>query len=242
MSWIATAVIGSTVLGAGAAAYGANQQANAANTASSIQQQEFQQIQSQLNPFMQSGQATLGQINSGLAPGGQFNHMFGLQDFQQSPAYQFNLQQGQMAVDKAANARGGGNLYAPQTLQDISRFSQGLASNEFQNAFQNYQTGTNNIWNRLYNTAAGGQNAAANLGGFGTTTAGNIGNAVMAGGDARAAGAMGVANAVSGGVNSYANMAFLNQILAQQQAGQGGYVGGNVGMDFGGSIVPAYNQ
>lgn len=215
-----SATIGAgAILGGGAAIYGAQQQRGAADTASSIQQSEFQQNQANLQPWMQQGQMSLAQMGQGLQPGGQFNHMFNMQDFQQSPAYQFNLQQGQMAVDKAANAKGGGNLYAPQTLQDISRFSQGLASNEFQNAFSNYQTGVGNIWNRLYNTSQSGQNAAAGIGGFGTTTAGQIGQNTIGAGQASAAGTMGAAGAIGGGLNAFANNMTLQQILAQQQQG-----------------------
>lgn len=209
----------------------AQTQANAANNATQTQLQELQGISNNLQPWMQQGQTSLNQLGQGLQPGGQFNHMFGMQDFQQSPAYQFNLQQGQQAIDKAANAKGGGNLYAPQTLQDISRFSQGLASNEFQNAFSNYQTGVGNIWNRLYNTSQSGQNAAANLGGFGTTTAGQIGSNMIGAGNAQAAGQMGVGNALAGGVNNLTNLAMMNQLLGQQQQSSLGGFGGGGGID-----------
>src|SRR5437899_12683823 len=152
---------------------------------------------------------------------GMLAHQFGLQDFQASPAYQFNLQEGQKAIDKAANARG--NFYAPATLQDTARFSQGLASNEFQNAFQNYNTFQGNLFNRLSGLAGSGQNAAANLGGFGTTVGGQLGSNIIGAGNAQAAGQMGVANAVGGAFNQFGNQALWQQMLAQQQAPSTGF-------------------
>lgn len=146
---------------------------------------------------------------------GLLTRPFGLDQFQASPAYQFNLQEGQKAIDKAAAARG--NFYAPATLQDTARFSQGLASNEFQNAFSNYQTNMGNIWNRLYSLSSGGQNAAARLGGFGTTVGSELGSNIIGAGNAQAAGQMGVFNAVGGAFNQAGNNALIQQILSQQQ-------------------------
>src|SRR6266852_1438210 len=90
---------------------------------------------------------------AGMAPGGgpggfgSLTQPFGMAQFQQSPGYQFNLSQGQMAIDKAAASRG--NFYAPQTLQDVSKFSQGLASNEFQQGLQNYMGQNQQTYNML---------------------------------------------------------------------------------------------
>lgn len=146
---------------------------------------------------------------------GQLTHQFGLQDFQASPAYQFNLEQGKMALDKASAARG--KFYAPSTLQDIAKFSQGMASNEYQNAFSNYQTNMGNIWSRLYGLSGAGQNAAAQMGGFGAAAAGNAGNFGAQGANAQAAGQVGGANAITGGVNNYLNYQLLQQALARNQ-------------------------
>jgi hypothetical protein len=176
----------------------------------------FGQTQANLQPWMQAGTQSLAQLGQGLQPGGMFTHQFGLQDFQASPAYQFNLQEGQKAIDKAAAARG--NLYAPQTLQDISKYSQGLASNEFQNAFQNYRSSVGDVYNRLFNISQGGQSAAAGLGTAGQAYAGNVANLGMAGAQAQAQGTLGaygsLQDIISGGTNAY----IMNQILSQNQA------------------------
>mgnify|MGYP001593502506 CR=1 FL=1 len=215
MTWVATAVIGSTVLGGAAAYAGGKAQANAANHATDVQMDMFNRTQANMAPWMQSGNMALSQINQGLQPGGQFEHQFNLNDFQASPAYNFNLEQGKLALDKAAASRG--KYYAPSTLQDIAKYSQGLASNEYQNAFSNYNTGIGNIWNRLQTISGGGQNAAANLGTNATAVGGQIGSNIIGAGNAGAAGIVGGANALTGGVGNYLNYDLTQQILARNQ-------------------------
>jgi hypothetical protein len=156
---------------------------------------------------------------------------FSLADFQASPAYQFNLQQGQQAIDKASNARG--NMYAPQTLQDLSKFSQGMASNEFTNAYNMYNQNQGNVFSRLNTMAGIGQNAAVQQGGFGAASAGAQGNYGIMGGEATSAGYTGaVGNALNGGTQAYNNY-LQNQILQrQQQSTYGQQYGGDA---YGGS-------
>jgi hypothetical protein len=217
-----------SAMGADASRSAANTQADAAKQASQTQLQMFNQTQANLQPYMQAGVTPLSQLGQQFgtanAPG---NQPFGMQQFQQSPAYQFNLQQGQMAIDKAANARG--NYYAPQTLQDISKFSQGVASGEFQNAFSNYNTNQNNVFSRLNQLAAGGQNAAANLGGLRAGVGESIGGNQIGAGNALAAGQIGQANALAGGLSGLGNNALLYSLL-QNQGSQGLYGSGGGGM------------
>lgn len=150
------------------------------------------------------------------APGfGALLKPFGLEDFQASPAYQFNLEEGRKAIDKAAAARG--KYYQPSTLQDIARFSQGLASNEFQNAFNNYNTSIGNIYSRLANLSGSGQNAAVQLGGFGAQNAGATSNNLIGAANAQAAGTVGQANALTGGISQGLNAYWMNQVLQRQQ-------------------------
>lgn len=220
-----TAVIGgatllSGVMGASASESAANTQAAAADSASQLQQQQYQQTRSDLMPWQQAGQVGLNQL-TGMLP--QFTQPFGMQQFQESPAYQFNLEQGKKAIDKAAASRG--MYYAPSTLQDIAKFSQGMASNEFQNSFNNYNTNLNNIWSRLYGLSGTGQNAAAQTGGFGQNMATNVGQNIMGAGNAQAAGTVGAANAISSALGQGTNAYLMNQILQQNQAPIG-YTGG----------------
>jgi hypothetical protein len=230
MTWVATAIAGSAVLGGVASYAGGRAQANAANHATDVSAQQYQQTRSDLMPWQNAGNMALSQINQGLQPGGQFSHQFGLQDFQASPAYNFNLEQGKLALDKASAARG--KYYAPSTLQDIAKFSQGLASNEYQNAFSNYNTGINNIYSRLYGISGQGASAANQTGQYGTQVAGQIGQNITGAANAQAAGMVGVANAATGGVGNYLNYDLTQQILARNQGssvGNNSLVGQGVG-------------
>ena len=127
----------------------------------------------------------------------------------------FRSDQGLKAIDKASAARG--RFYAPATLQDVGKFSQGLASNEFMNAYNMYNTNMSNIWNRLYSLSGTGQNAAAQTGAFGATMANNVGNNLVGAGNAQASGMVGAANALSGGVGNAVNNYMLGEILARNQ-------------------------
>lgn len=56
-------------------------------------------------------------------------------DFQESPAYKFELERGQEAIENSAAARGLG--VSGNTLKDLTSFGQGLASTYYQQAFNN---------------------------------------------------------------------------------------------------------
>jgi hypothetical protein len=242
MSWIAVAIGGSALIGGLTSSMSANKQSKSADKASQIQMDMFNRTQTNLQPWMQSGQAALGQLNAGTAPGGQFMQPFSLDKFHESPGYQFNLQQGQQALDKASAARG--NFYAPQTLQDTAKFSQGLASNEFNNAYNMYNQDQGNIFNRLFAMSGSGQNAAANIGGFGTNAANNVASNTIGSGNAQGAGIMGIGNAANTAIGQGYNAYLLNQILGSQQMGSYGgglnSIGGSpstgVPSNFGGGL------
>jgi hypothetical protein len=146
-------------------------------------------------------------------PSGSLLKPFTLADFEESPGYQFNLQQGEQAIRKAAAARG--NYYAPQTLQDISRFSQGLASNEFQQALQNYRAQQGDVYSRLFGVTGLGQSAAAQTGAAGIQTGQGIAEAQLQGGAARAGGIIGGTNALLGGLGDIGQQIQLRNILTQ---------------------------
>jgi hypothetical protein len=143
-----------------------------------------------------------------------------------TPGYQFALDQGQQAIQNSAAAKG--NLLSSTALKGLDQYSQGLASTNYQQTYQNalgeFQQSYNIFnqnqakqFNTLQTLAGSGQNAAtasAQLGGqaAGQTagallgTAGQVGQAIEAGGQARAAGVIGAANAwqsaLGGGVNA----------------------------------------
>lgn len=102
-------------------------------------------------------------------------HQFSAADLnsQLAPNYQFMLQQGQMANQRAANALGGG--FGGNALQGLNKFTQDYAGNAYQNAFQNYQAQRQNIYNNLASIAGIGTTSAGQLAGLGSAYGGNIG-------------------------------------------------------------------
>jgi hypothetical protein len=112
-----------------------------------------------LSPYMQGGNQAMGQLTAGIAPGGQFNQPFTAQMMgQYSPAYQFQLQQGQQAAQRAAAAQGltgsGG------TMKALNRYAQDYSNTAFGSAANLYNTQQTNAFNRLSTLASGGQQAA----------------------------------------------------------------------------------
>ncbi|SFI84479.1 hypothetical protein [Albimonas pacifica] len=109
--------------------------------------------------------------------------------FEATPGYQFQLEQGQQAIDRSAAARGG--LFSGATMKASQRFGQGLAAQEY-----------NTYLNRLAALAGTGQAATGATASAGQASAANTGNALMTAGQARASGYSGMANALSGGVQN----------------------------------------
>lgn len=70
MTWVAIAVGGAAVLGAGASYAGAKKQSGAAKDAANLQMQQFQTINQQQQPFIQGGYGAMSRLNTllGLNP------------------------------------------------------------------------------------------------------------------------------------------------------------------------------
>lgn len=64
MTWVAVAVGGSALVGAGASLYGANQQSKGATNAAKISQQQFATTNAQEQPFIQSGYSANNALSS----------------------------------------------------------------------------------------------------------------------------------------------------------------------------------
>lgn len=215
---LAAGVAGAAISGS-AAKSAAETQAGAAENAQQISENEFNTITQQEQPFMQGGYGALSELNQGLGIGapsasagglgyGSLTAPFTAQNFQQlSPAYQFQLQQGQQGVLNQ-DATGQGAL-SGATMKDLIGYNQNYANTAFNNAFNQYQTQNQNIYNRLSGIAQLGQNAAANTGQQGTSLAGQAAQSATNVGTAQAAGQIGVANAAAGGLSSLSALPWL---------------------------------
>jgi len=89
-----------------------------------------------------------------------------------APNYDFQLQQGQMANQRAGNAAGG--ALGGNALTGLQRYTQDYAGGAYQNAFNNFQNQRNNIYNTLSGMANIGLNSAGQLVSLGNTYGSNL--------------------------------------------------------------------
>lgn len=237
--------IASGAIEAGGAESAAQTQAAAEEQAASIQEQEQQNIIGLEQPFVGAGEGALGQlqyllgegtpgqngepVQMGSAGTGGVSGGYGslLTPFtaanmaQYSPAYQFQLQQGQAGLLNSTAGQGG--PISGAALQSLSQFNQNYANTAYNSAFNQYQTQTSNTYNRLANLANLGQSAASQTAQSGTTLAGNIGSAVAGAGAASAAGTVGAANAIGGSLSNIGSLGLLYSLQNQNPSSAGSF-------------------
>lgn len=244
--FVAGAVVVSGAMGARTARKAGKVQAEAAETASQLQRDTaaeqldlqkrmYEEGVARQQPFLEAGQGALNQ----LIPLASQYTQFGMDQFQQDPGYQFRLEEGMKALDRQAAARGG--LISGSALKAAQRFGQGLASQEYQNAFNRYQVERTAQLQPLQSLAGVGQTTAQQIGAAGQQygqagsnvlgqMASNVGNLMTAGAQARASGYVGGANALTGalgtGLNFYQNQQLVNALRGGAGGAQYGSFGG----------------
>ena len=215
MTWVAAAIGGSALLGAwgaskqaGAASNAADLQYKATQDAATQQREMFDILNAQQAPYRAAGQASLTKI-SDMMP--YLTQQFGPEQLKSNlaPNYQFMLEQGLGAQNQAMNVGGGGsNINRAGT-----KFAEDYASNAYQNAFNNFQTGRSNIYNSLASIAGLGQTANAQTSSLAQNTAGNLGQLAVGGAQALGSGQIGAANAYAGGLQGIGNAGYLASMM-----------------------------
>ncbi|CAB4172802.1 hypothetical protein UFOVP953_6 [uncultured Caudovirales phage] len=218
MTWVTAAVIGGSAAlnaytaskQADAAKQAAQMQADAANRAMEIQQAQFDRINEQQRPQRELGYKGVSQI-SDMMP--YLTKQFGPQDLQAglAPNYDFMLSQGQGL--NAAKANQAGGMIGGNALQGLNQFTQDYAQNAYQNAFNNYQTGQTNIYNRLAGIAGIGQTAQGAVNAAGSNLANNLSSLGVGSAAATGSGLIGAANAYSNAGSNIANNATLASLM-----------------------------
>lgn len=187
--WVATAVIGSAVLGAATQVYtsskAAGVQKNATDKAAQIAQDQYKQTRTDLAPYRQAGEAATTDLQSRL-PFLTSPIVMDQNALEQTPGYQFTKTQGLKAVQNSAAARGLGVSGA--ALKGAATFATGLADNTYKTQFDIENTNRTNAFNRLKGLIDTGAGAAAGGGVIGTKAAETAAGATVAGGNAQAAG------------------------------------------------------
>lgn len=149
-------ILGS-VLGSRGSSKAAKAQTNIAAAQQRLEDAQYQQSRADNMPWLTTGRQALNQLSAMTQPG------FDYRQLEQDPGYQFRQQQGENALSRAMAARG--MLNSGAALKEAARFNQGLASDEFTNAY-----------NRLSGLAGTGKTAAGNLASLGSQYMQSAGN------------------------------------------------------------------
>jgi hypothetical protein len=231
MSGVATAIVGSAVVGAYAAKKSGDAQADAAGKAANaevqsnreniaFQKEVFQQQREDNAPWREVGAASLEQLNQGVQSGefqpGEFNFKF-----KEDPGYQFRKQEGINALDASASARG--RLKSGAQQRAVTRFGSNLASQEYGNAFNRslteYKTDASRKqgqFNRLASLSNVGQVANSADQAARSEMASNVSASTTASGNALARGAINKGNARASayqGIGQSINQGAQNYLL-----------------------------
>ena len=203
MTWGFTAVAAATVYSANksssAASQAANTQAAAAEQGTAAQERMFQKQIELQEPWRQAG---INALNK-LIPLTDYKK-FDMSQFQADPGYAFRLSEGQKALERSAAARGG--LLSGGTGKALTRYGQEMGSQEFQNAFNRYQTERAAQLQPLQSLAGVGQTSANTLTSAAGTMGQNISEGLASAANARASGYVGGANAINQAVGQGINL------------------------------------
>ena len=235
--------IGAGLYGANQAGKGVDAQIAAGDRAAILEQQSadkqlalqreiWEKQQADYKPYLEQGQYGINTLGNLMKSGsGQLNNPFdtylkskglaGGKFDTSNPAYQFQLKQGQQALDRSSAARGMG--YSGAQMKASQEYGQGLASQEYDKQYNRASGEFGDYFNRLAGLSQGGQQAAGSMANAGSqyansasNTFGNLSNAQTSilgqQANARASGYAANANAVTGGLNSLTNLYALNKI------------------------------
>ena len=198
MSWVATAVVGGSLISAVGGYYAqksASEEASGAQSDASqaaIAEQRRQQAESErlLAPYMQAGQAALGQQQALLGLGGADAQRAAIAQIEQGPQFQAMVEQGEMGILQNASATGG--LRGGNTQAALAQFRPQMLSQLIQQQMA-----------QLGGISGAGQQGAMNVASLGQDSAQGIMRQYGAQGQAAAGAAMaqgqGMAN-IFGGV------------------------------------------
>jgi hypothetical protein len=189
----ATDAVGLTDSGAGDRALDAQQ--GAARKSDRFARKKYSESKKRLKPYLEGGQKSFSDLmnfndntqNFQDAQGHFQGHsgVFGMEDFEKDPGYDFRMQEGRKNIERSAAARG--RMASSAGLKALAKFGQDYASNEYGNArnrfnedygnaYNRFNADNSNKFNRLNSLATYGMNAANSINGL----ASNLSNSYAA--------------------------------------------------------------
>jgi hypothetical protein len=205
-------------MGSQAAKGAARTQADAAGRAMDQERAMYEQSREDLGPYREQGYTALKDIEK-LKP--FLTAQFGPDQFSQylDPSMAFRQKIGTQATERLANV--GGGAISGNTMRALTDYGQNLASTEYGNAFNRFQTERGNIFNTLANIAGMGQGAVNTGVNAGQNFAASQTGLLTGQAAAQAAGTVGAANAYGGAATNLGNMAYLNSLINKKPVEQG---------------------
>ncbi len=180
-------------IGSNASKKAASQEVAGANQAIGTQQQQYDTTRADLlandarnvgnySPYLQTGTAANQQLGYSLGLGGTGNgeagamaKPFTMADYQADPGYAFRLSEGQKALERTNAAKG--KYFSGQAIKGLTDYNQNSASQEYQNAYDRFNTNQSNLYNRLAGLSTSGQQAAGGIATSGANTQSQLNNA-----------------------------------------------------------------
>jgi hypothetical protein len=212
MAFIGAILGGAALVGAISSHSAAKTAAKSADTANTQLDARYQQMRSDELPFITAGTGAQAKLADYLGTSGNadaenygiLTKPFSAQDYlaNRDPGYQFQLQQGNQAVQNAAGA--GSGAIGGAALKDLASFNQGFAKTGYQAAFDRWNTSMSNTYARLASVASLGQNAASMTGSQGVAVGQQQSANTTAAGNAAAAAKINYGNLASEAGTNYA--------------------------------------
>jgi hypothetical protein len=245
----AAAGLAGSLISSNASTSAANTQAQASNTASQNQLNEFNQTKATLAPYVKAGTSANAALLASLGLGGSgtnilaANGINGLTfqptqaQLEATPGYKFDLNQGEQGV-AASNAAAGRGV-SGAALGGAAAYATGLANNTLTTQQGIFQQNLGNVLDPLASEANLGENAAATTGAQGVAATQAANSDLIGGANAQAAGTVGSANALTSGLSA-AGGTPLNYLLYNQLLGSSGATAGGVGSAVGDAVGGAF--
>lgn len=186
MCWSAILGLGSALVGASSASKASKAQTRAADSQAAVQKEMFDTQSGYFKPYRRAGRNSLAAYNYEMGMGDQPK---GYEGYTKTPGYDFRMQEGVDAVNAGVGARHGLNSGA--ALQSLNKWGMDYSTGEYDKHV-----------NRLRDMVGVGQNSAAMSATAAGQYASGVSDAYANKGNAQAAGAIGIGNAVQGGINN----------------------------------------
>ncbi len=238
------------IMGANASGAAAQEYEQALQQAENFLQGQEQEGLQNYSPYLTAGAGATNNLANLLGTPGQglltpwtqtFTPLTGAQ-VAKTPGYQFQLGQGESAIQNSTSAKGG--LLSGRTLADLNNFAQGTANQayqqygvedpylQYQSTYQTFRNNQNDEYSRLMGLSNEGLSAAGGAGSLISGIGGDIASLMGEKGAAAAQGTIGQANAlgsilpgIGGSMNQMALLRMLNG-NSPMFTGSGGGFGG----------------